>query len=133
MFFLVKNIKWIGLAALILILVGFGWYIKSVIDQNASLKIEMKQKQQQISEITKTLSEVQNSIEIQNKELSALSRNLSEVRLEAKEAVQVFNRHNLAALSAAKPGLIEKRVNKATQKVFMVIQSETQQFAQEVK
>ena len=36
--------------------------------------------------------------------------------------LDIFRRHNLTKLAAAKPGLIEKRVNKGTKEVFDAIE-----------
>ena len=39
--------------------------------------------------------------------------------------LDIFKRHNLTKLAAAKPGLIESRVNKATKEVFDGIENDS--------
>ena len=39
--------------------------------------------------------------------------------------LDIFKRHNLTKLAAAKPGLIETRVNKATKEVFDGIEQDS--------
>ena len=41
------------------------------------------------------------------------------------ELVQKLNKHNLTKLSASKPGLIEKRVNDSTTKIFKELEDIT--------
>jgi hypothetical protein len=44
------------------------------------------------------------------------------------QALKIFNEHNLQELSKAKPGLIELRVNNATQRIFDILEQESQEF-----
>jgi len=113
-------------------LLGAGYYIKSVIAQNAAMKIEMKQKDAEILNIKNRLDTVVSSVVKQNEDITKLHVEMNRADTEAKEAMQIFVTHNLAGLSAAKPGLIEKRVNKATQAVFADMQRDTVTFYQEV-
>ena len=46
-------------------------------------------------------------------------------RQELGEVEKIFARHNLNALAVAKPGLITKRVNNGTNKVFEGIEDDT--------
>ena len=41
--------------------------------------------------------------------------------------LDIFRRHNLNQLAAAKPGLIEKRVNDGTKKVFDSIENDSKE------
>lgn len=56
----------------------------------------------------------------------ALTRRNSEIEAEAKSYLEVFKKHDLTKLARAKPGLIETRANNATDKIFKVIEDETE-------
>jgi hypothetical protein len=61
---------------------------------------------------------MQQSYELQTEALNDLSQKNHEIEAEMSRYLDIFKRHNLAKLAAAKPGLIEKRVNGATKNVF---------------
>jgi Tfp pilus assembly protein PilE len=56
----------------------------------------------------------------------ALTRRNSEIESEAKSYLEVFKKHDLTKLARAKPGLIETKANNATDKIFKVIEDETE-------
>ena len=58
----------------------------------------------------------------QGQQLNELTRKSQETQLEMNRYLDIFKRHNLTKLAAAKPGLIEKRVNKGTKEVFDAIE-----------
>ena len=118
----------IAIAIVIAGLLGAGYYIKSVIAQNAAMKIEMKQKDEEIEKIKTSLDTIVKSVGVQNENITKLHEEMNIADTEAKEAMQIFAKHNLQTLSAAKPGLIETRVNKATQAVFADMQRDTETF-----
>ena len=48
-----------------------------------------------------------------------------EIEAEMNRYLDIFKRHDLSKLAAAKPGLIEPRVNKATKEVFNGIEQDS--------
>lgn len=122
----------LAIALLVLAIAGTGYYIKSIFAENEALKIDIKDKEKQINDIRQLVSNLKESVAEQEENLEDLNLRLTDIQVEAKEAVQIFAKHNLSDLSAKKPGLIEKRVNKATQNVFLVLQQDTQSFYSEV-
>jgi hypothetical protein len=56
--------------------------------------------------------------------LAIQSRN-QEIEQEMSRYLDIFKRHNLTKLAAAKPGLIEPRVNKGTKDVFDSIEEDS--------
>ena len=48
-----------------------------------------------------------------------------QIQVEMNRYLDIFKRHNLSKLAAAKPGLIEKRANKATKGVFDGIENDS--------
>ena len=67
-------------------------------------KADMKQQQEAMSEMTKKSQMIQ---------------------AEMNRYLDIFKRHSLTKLAAAKPGLIEKRANKGTKNVFESIESDS--------
>lgn len=122
----------IAIAFIAAALLGAGFYIKGVIASNKAMKIELAEKVLLIEKIKTALDTVVKNVGEQNEAITGLRSEMIVADTEAKEAMQVFAKHNLQALSAAKPGLIEKRVNKATQEVFLVMQQDTENFYREV-
>lgn len=55
------------------------------------------------------------------KTLSAVSENQTESNKHAEELNHVLARHDLAALSLAKPGLVERRINSGTADVLRML------------
>jgi hypothetical protein len=49
----------------------------------------------------------------------------AEIEAEMQRYLDIFKRHDLAKLAAAKPGLIETRVNKGTKDVFESIENDS--------
>lgn len=122
----------IAIVIIILALFGFGYYVKSVMAENDALKIEVQERKKDIENLENKVNTILNSVNEQEKNLQEYSKKLTQYQTESKEAMQVFAKHNLQNLSEKKPGLIEKRVNKATSNVFLVMQQDTEHFYQEV-
>ena len=61
---------------------------------------------------------LQNDFTLQTEQLGALQKKSQEAQKEMNRYLDIFKRHNLTKLAAAKPGLIEPRANKATKEVF---------------
>jgi len=72
-----------------------------------------------------TISSLQNDFAKQTKALTSLQSKNNEIELEMNRYLDIFKRHNLTKLAAAKPGLIESRANKATKEVFDGIEQDS--------
>lgn len=57
--------------------------------------------------------------------ISELGENLKDAQQYNTELRQLFQKHNLTLLAEEKPGLIEKRINEATNEVFNTIMRNT--------
>ena len=57
--------------------------------------------------------------------LNNLTKKNQEVEADMNRYLDIFRRHNLTKLAAAKPGLIEPRMNKATKEVFDGIENDS--------
>ena len=64
------------------------------------------------------ISSLQNDFTLQTGKLNDLQKKSQETQKEMNRYLDIFKRHSLTKLAAAKPGLIEPRVNKATKEVF---------------
>ena len=100
---------------LVLILSGLCYYLwnenKTLIANNAQLETAIATQEQAINSL-------QNDFALQTSELNDLQKKSQEAQKEMNRYLDIFKRHNLTKLAAAKPGLIEPRVNKGTKEVF---------------
>lgn len=68
---------------------------------------------------------LQQDFALQTESLNELSVAKAAIQAEMSRYLDIFKRHNLTKLAAAKPGLIEKRVNKGTKDVFDSIEADS--------
>jgi len=101
-----------------------GWFLYN---QNITLKNENTALTFAVEEQKKTIAAVQEAYETQGKALNNLSTRNAEIEGEMNRYLDIFRRHNLNQLAAAKPGLIEKRVNNGTKKVFDSIENDSKE------
>jgi hypothetical protein len=71
------------------------------------------------------IQSLQNDFTLQTGQLNELQKKSQEAQLEMNRYLDIFRRHNLSKLAAAKPGLIEPKVNKATKEVFDGIEQDS--------
>ena len=72
-----------------------------------------------------TIETMQNDFKVQSEGLLALQSKNQEIQAEMNRYLDIFKRHDLTKLAAAKPGLIEPRVNNGTKKVFESIEEDS--------
>jgi len=72
-----------------------------------------------------TIKQLQSDFTLQGESLLELQSKNQKIQLEMNRYLDIFKRHNLTRLAAAKPGLIEKRVNSATKEVFDGIEKDS--------
>jgi len=72
-----------------------------------------------------TIKSLQDDFQLQTTSLLELQNRNQEIQKEMSRYLDVFKRHNLSKLAAAKPGLIEPRVNKGTKDVFDSIEEDS--------
>jgi len=68
---------------------------------------------------------LQNDFALQTGSLLELQSRNQEIQQEMSRYLDIFKRHNLTKLAAAKPGLIEPRVHKGTKDVFDSIEEDS--------
>lgn len=108
--------------ALILFLGGISYYLwnenTTLVANNAKLEGAVQLQEEAISSL-------QNDFAKQTQALTSLQSKNNEIELEMNRYLDIFKRHNLTKLAAAKPGLIESRANKATKEVFDGIEQDS--------
>ena len=107
----------------IIIAMSLGGYF--LYQQNESLKIENLAFQVRDQEQTATIKAQQESFERQSSALNNMTARNAEIEGEMNRYLDIFKRHNLNKLAIAKPGLIEKRVNDGTKKIFNAIEEDS--------
>ena len=78
-----------------------------------------------LKESNETIIQMQRNAEAIEQQISELNTGLREAEKYKDEITEKLQKHNLTRLSAAKPGLIEKRVNEATSKIFKELEEIT--------
>jgi phage gp16-like protein len=100
--------------------------------QEEVLILEGNQVQLQIAieEQQKTIENMEAQAEKQSNALVAMQAKNAQINEDMNRYLDIFKRHNLNQLASAKPGLIEKRFNKGTQKIFETIENDSKTIAE---
>ena len=102
-------------------------YQQSKIDQmNLDLIASEVRNQEQIQ----TIEQLTGSLKSQTEALRVQQIASQEIQAQVNRYLDIFARHNLSRLAAAKPGLIETRVNNGTKEVFDAIQNDSNNLAE---
>lgn len=115
------QLKILILVLLISSAVGYFYYtqnkIQSLTAQNA--KVIQQNEQYKLA-----VNDLQNALRRQSEASMQLDRQAREAQALADEALSAINENNLELLSYSKPGLVERRINSATKKLFEGIENE---------
>ncbi len=108
--------------AIIIVLSLGSWFLwsdnQTLRENNAQLMVAAQTQEE-------TISQLQNDMALQGQSLLELQTKGQEIQQEMDRYLDIFKRHNLTKLAAAKPGLIETRANKATKEVFDGIEKDS--------
>ena len=107
----------------IILVMGIGSYF--LYNQYESVKAENVALTFAVDEQKKTIEVIKENFERQGKALNNLTARNAEIEGEMTRYLDIFKRHNLNKLAIAKPGLIEKRVNDGTAKIFITIENDS--------
>ena len=99
---------------------GYTLYI-----ENENLKAENFAYELRDAEQDAAINQLQGDLELQGAGLQEMAKRNAEIQGEMNRYLDIFKRHNLTKLAAAKPGLIEPRANKATKEVFDGIEEDS--------
>jgi hypothetical protein len=123
----------LAMLAALAVVVGLGiWYVTSLkserdmaIARSGALETANTVQQSTIEHQVEAISEWAESQARVQRNLDRLSEAQEEANSEARRLNDVLSKHNLTELSKAKPGLIERRINRGTTNVFRMFESET--------
>ena len=107
----------------IILVMGFLGYTLYI--QNENLKAENSAYELRDAEQDAAINQLQGDLELQGAGLQEITKRNAEIQGEMNRYLDIFKRHNLTKLAAAKPGLIEPRANKATKEVFDGIEEDS--------
>ena len=109
----------LGVVAVLSIALYFLWSQNS---QLASLNqaFELRDQEQKAA-----IESLQNDFKVQTEGLLAIQSRNQEIEAQMSRYLDIFKRHNLSKLAAAKPRLIETRVNNGTKDVFDSIEADS--------
>jgi len=110
------------LLALIIALSGSCYWLYN---ENQTLKANNIKLETAVATQEETILSLQNDFALQGKSLLDMQSKNQAIEAEMNRYLDIFKRHNLTKLAAAKPGLIEPRVNKATKEVFDGIEQDS--------
>ena len=107
----------------IIVVMGLATYL--LWNENSKLSalnqaFELRNQEQKLA-----IESLQNDFALQTSSLLDLQSRNQEIQQEMSRYLDIFKRHNLTKLAAAKPGLIEPRVNKGTKDVFDSIEEDS--------
>jgi len=107
----------------IIVVMGLATYL--LWNENSKLSalnqaFEIRNQEQRLA-----IESLQNDFALQTSSLLDLQSRNQEIQQEMSRYLDIFKRHNLTKLAAAKPGLIEPRVNKGTKDVFNSIEEDS--------
>ena len=113
-----------------LLILGAGGYfvydrIQALRENIQILKTNAEVMNNSLKESNETIVQMQRNAEAIEQQISELNTGLREAEKYKDEITEKLQKHNLTRLSAAKPGLIEKRVNEATSKIFKELEEIT--------
>ena len=110
------------LLALIVALGGSTYYLWN---ENQRLKGNNAKLEYAVETQQETITNLQNDFALQGKSLIDMQSKNQQIEAEMNRYLDIFKRHDLTKLAAAKPGLIEPRVNEATKEVFNGIEQDS--------
>lgn len=114
------------LLGIILVLGGGSYWLWN---ENQTLAANNVKLEYAVEEQKAAINQIKESYEKQGQSLQQLQRANAQIEAEKDRYLDIFRRHNLDKLALAKPGLIETRVNKATQAVFEEIENDSKNIA----
>jgi|TARA_R100000426_G_scaffold84344_1_gene63448 uncharacterized membrane protein len=109
----------LGVIVVLLSITGFLYYQNQRLS-SLNQAFELRDQEQKAA-----IDSLQNDFNLQTEGLLQLQSKNQQIEAEMSRYLDIFKRHNLSKLAAAKPGLIETRVNNGTKEVFESIQEDS--------
>ena len=110
------------LMGVVLILAIGGYFLWSENTRLSALNqaFELRDQEQKAA-----IESLQNDFKLQTEGLLAIQSKTQAIEAEMSRYLDIFKRHNLTKLAAAKPGLMEPKINKGTKHVFESIEEDS--------
>lgn len=105
----------------IIIVLSLGSYY--LYNQNQVLTANNVALESAVATQEEAIATMQNDFALQTKALGDLQAKSQATQLEMNRYLDIFKRHNLTKLAAAKPGMLEPRINNGTKNVFESIEA----------
>lgn len=105
----------------IIIVLSLGSYY--LYNQNQVLQANNAQLETAVATQEEAIATMQTDFALQTTQLNDLQKKSQEAQKEMNRYLDIFKRHNLTKLAAAKPGLLEPRINNGTKNVFESIEA----------
>ena len=109
----------LGVIGALLLALSFLWIQNSRLS-SLNQAFELRDQEQKAA-----IESLQSDFKVQAEGLLAIQSRNQEIEAEMSRYLDIFKRHNLSKLAAAKPGLIETRVNNGTKDVFDSIEADS--------
>ena len=109
----------LGVVGALLLALSFLWIQNSRLS-SLNQAFELRDQEQKAA-----IESLQDDFKVQTEGLLAIQSRNQEIEAEMSRYLDIFKRHNLSKLAAAKPGLIETRVNNGTKDVFDSIEADS--------
>ena len=109
------------------LLVALGLVTFYLCNQNETLKENNTKLEYALEEQTQAMTALRESYEKQGQSLMNMTRRNAEIEQEKAEYLEIFSRHNLDLLALKKPGMIELRMNNASELVMEGIEDDTKE------
>ena len=109
-------------AGIIFVLLVIGYFLWSENTRLSALNqaFELRDQEQKLA-----IESLQNDFKTQTEGLLTIQSKNQAIELEMNRYLDIFKRHNLTKLAAAKPNLLEPKVNKGTKNVFDSIEEDS--------
>ena len=109
------------------LLVALGLVTFYLYNQNETLKENNTKLEYALEDQTQAMTALRESYEKQGQSLMNMTRRNAEIEQEKAEYLEIFSRHNLDLLALKKPGMIELRMNNASELVMEGIEDDTKE------
>ena len=108
----------------LILVLGLGcWWLYS---ENETLKANNIKLEYAVEEQKQTIETIKEQYEKQGAALMNMTRENALIEKEKAEYLEIFSRHNLDVLALKKPGMIELRMNNASEAVMEDIEDDTE-------
>tara|TARA_B100000575_G_scaffold293719_1_gene306044 strand:+ start:1077 stop:1457 length:381 start_codon:yes stop_codon:yes gene_type:complete len=108
----------------LILVLGLGcWWLYS---ENETLKANNIKLEYAVEEQKQTINTIKEQYEKQGAALMNMTKENALIEKEKAEYLEIFSRHNLDVLALKKPGMIELRMNNASEAVMEGIEDDTE-------